>query len=270
MTRRHDSMIDHLLGRPWWVAVIVGALGYVVIALVPQLVLADGFILPVAGAFRGIALAWLGVCLVAGAGSAVRSYFVARHFERLRGLSDIREVSWRQFESLIGEGFRRRGFSVIETTQAGPDGGVDLVLHKDSKKFFVQCKQWKASKVGVKPVRELFGVIAARNAAGGFFVTSGEYTEEARAFARQTSLELLDGKALEQLILDARRPEPFIDPTVGRRHTSVRAMQAAPNCPKCHGAMVRRTAVRGATAGTDFWGCLQYPVCRGTRDDGEH
>ncbi|MBT3290458.1 MAG: four helix bundle protein [Victivallales bacterium] len=37
-------------------------------------------------------------------------------------------------------------------------------------------------------------------------------------------------------------------------------------CPSCGGAMVRRTARKGARAGKQFWGCQAYPDCRGTRD----
>jgi restriction system protein len=33
--------------------------------------------------------------------------------------------------------------------------GVDLALTKGTEKFLVQCKQWKAYKVGVDVVREL-------------------------------------------------------------------------------------------------------------------
>ncbi|MBU3914050.1 restriction endonuclease, partial [bacterium] len=35
----------------------------------------------------------------------------------------------------------------------------------------VQCKQWKTFKVGVKVVREFFGVIVANSTKGGFVVT---------------------------------------------------------------------------------------------------
>jgi hypothetical protein len=40
---------------------------------------------------------------------------------------------------------------------------------------------------------------------------------------------------------------------------------AVPNCPKCDAPMIRRTAQRGASAGNQFWGCSQYPQCRGIR-----
>lgn len=45
---------------------------------------------------------------------------------------------------------------------------LDLVLQKGREKFLVQRKQWKAFKVGVQVVRELYGLIAAAGAAGGF------------------------------------------------------------------------------------------------------
>ena len=43
----------------------------------------------------------------------------------------------------------------------GTDGGVDLVLRRGNDKFLVQCKQWKAFKVPVQPMRELYGVMTA-------------------------------------------------------------------------------------------------------------
>ena len=37
------------------------------------------------------------------------------------------------------------------------------------------------------------------------------------------------------------------------------------HCPVCNAQMVRRTARRGANAGSEFYGCSNYPKCRGTR-----
>jgi len=39
----------------------------------------------------------------------------------------------------------------------------------------------------------------------------------------------------------------------------------SPACPVCRSAMVRRTAKRGANSGNAFWGCSQYPGCKGIR-----
>ncbi len=66
-------------------------------------------------------------------------------------MSDLRSLSWRQFESFIGEYFREQGYFVMETPE-GPDNGVDLVLRKDGEKTYVQCKHWKTNTVGVEKV----------------------------------------------------------------------------------------------------------------------
>lgn len=43
---------------------------------------------------------------------------------------------------------------------------------------------------------------------------------------------------------------------------------AAPSrpCPRCSGALIIRTAKRGARAGGTFWGCTNYPKCHYTED----
>jgi hypothetical protein len=40
----------------------------------------------------------------------------------------------------------------------------------------------------------------------------------------------------------------------------------APKCPVCGSPMRLRTAKSGANAGSRFWGCTQYPACRGVRE----
>src|SRR4051812_3101604 len=42
-----------------------------------------------------------------------------------------------------------------------------------------------------------------------------------------------------------------------------------PPCPTCSGPMELRRAYRGRNAGGLFWGCLDYPDCKGTRDQNE-
>lgn len=37
----------------------------------------------------------------------------------------------------------------------------------------------------------------------------------------------------------------------------------APLCPKCNALMIKRTAVKGNNAGSEFWGCSNFPKCRG-------
>lgn len=134
----------------------------------------------------------------------------------------------------------------------------------------MQCKQWRAFKVGVPVVRELYGVMAAKGAAGGFVVTSGRFTAEAEAFAEGRNVQLLDGPKLERMLKHARgdvgAPRAAAAP-VPQSAGVVRqdARPLSPLCPKCSQQMKRRKATKGAKAGQEFWGCVTYPQCRGTR-----
>jgi len=172
---------------------------------------------------------------------------------------DVQALSWQDFERLVGEGFRHRGFQVTQRGGAGPDGGVDLGLAKGHERFLVQCKQWRAQQVGVSVVRELYGVMAAERVAGGFVVTSGSFTKDARTFAAGRNIELLDGRALGELLREGRSSVPM--PADLTTHTGG-STPAAPSCPQCRTPMVLRTAKQGARKGKSFWGCAQYPKCR--------
>jgi hypothetical protein len=41
--------------------------------------------------------------------------------------------------------------------------------------------------------------------------------------------------------------------------------ETVPHCPVCNALMVKRLARRGVSTGSSFWGCSNYPKCRGTR-----
>jgi restriction system protein len=178
------------------------------------------------------------------------------------------KMTWMQFEHLVGEGFRLQGYTVAETGGGGADGGVDLVLRRGREKFLVQCKQWRAFRVGVDVVRELYGVMAASGAAGGFVVTSGRFTDEAVDFAQGRNVVLVDGPKLLGLIRQAQAATSGAPAQV--EPTSEASALPDPSCPTCSKPMTRRTARRGANAGAAFWGCTGYPACKGTRSIERH
>lgn len=181
---------------------------------------------------------------------------IFREVQRQPGKHAIDGITWREFEMLVGEWFRRNGFSVRET-KAGPDGGVDLVLTRDGETYLVQCKQWKAYKVGVNIVREHLGVMVSQGAAGGYIVTSGVFTEEARRFAASSAIQLIDGERLASIIKSVTANTP---PSLQSKPEATTVA-----CPVCGADMVERKATRGTNAGAPFWGCSRYPKCRGTR-----
>lgn len=269
MARKRESLADMLLALPWWVSASVAMVAYLALTFAAPAYFASNPLTVGVGRTAVQLAPWAGgFFLLLALASLIRAKLISRRFDRTDGIDDIRSMTWRQFESIVGEAFRRRGYFVMENAVDGADGGVDLILRKESQKFLVQCKQWKKHTVGVRPVRELFGLVSAREAEGGFFVTSGNYTQDAIAFAKTSGIELIDGSALLRMVEEARQGEPFLDPTnTHSRATTTFSIGAdTPSCPQCGGLMVARTAKRGANAGSQFWGCSRYPQCRGTRE----
>jgi len=272
---------------PWWAGVALALLSYLLLHSVASQELVDAAAQP--GQMGTMALPDLGKTLASVGqfilpplfliGAAISAW---RRRARQTLVADVAHsktadaldgMSWRQFEMLVGEGFRLQGYQVTETGGGGADGGVDLVLTKAGKnggeKFLVQCKQWRAFKVGVDVVRELYGVMAARGAAGGFVLTSGRFTDEAISFASGRNVSLIDGPKLHGLIRQAKSgvelsPARAATPTTKAAPPSPAPMRES-SCPLCSKPMARRTAKRGANVGGEFWGCTSYPACRGTR-----
>ncbi|MCW5661665.1 MAG: restriction endonuclease [Burkholderiaceae bacterium] len=280
MTRRNASLAGNRFGQlglvPWWLSIALATASYLLLHWVATAELprtkASKAPSPLVAALKGAANAGqfvVPILFVAGAvGSAMRRHRRnALHDVAATGAEAVAGMSWAEFEVLVGEAFRRRGYHVEETGGGGADGGVDLVLRRGGDKVFVQCKQWKAYKVGVTVVRELAGVMAVHGAARGFVVTSGRFTAEAEAFGKQGNVSLIDGVALAELIASTRRQqatppsvaqriEPTLEPVVET---------AAPSCPLCQRQMVRRLARRGSNEGKEFWGCPTFPACKGIR-----
>lgn len=51
----------------------------------------------------------------------------------------------------------------------------------------------------------------------------------------------------------------------GRANPQAPRVRETPACPVCGGRMALRESRRGKTAGEKFWGCGDFPRCRGTR-----
>jgi restriction system protein len=204
-------------------------------------------------------LAWLLGFLVLGytVAGVVRRAIDSRRFD---ATDDPARLTWSQFERLIAEFYRRQGATV--TTRGGPtsDGGVDLsITDRTGDRLIVQCKHWKSRLVGVKPLRELWGVMSDEKADGAIFVTSGTFSADAASFAQGKRLELIDGSKLRAMIAQVKGT--LSTPSAARPDQAL----TVPRCPRCSSPMLLRTAKRGSHSGEQFWGCSTYPKCEGTR-----
>jgi restriction system protein len=204
--------------------------------------------------------------LIVALGSAILSWQKRKLLEKQKDLSTVSNINWKEFEELVGEAYRRQGYFVLENSSDGPDGGVDLRLRKDDELVLVQCKHWKAQKVNVKIIRELYGIMASRKANRGIVVTYGSFTQEAKDFARGKPLELVDGQKLMALIERVQKnnkTDQITKINVQRNHKTEQATSITKTCNLCGSEMVPRKAKTGKYAGQQFWGCKAFPKCRG-------
>ncbi len=213
-------MVEVVAKLPWWVGVLAAVVSYLVFH---QLAKPAGPLQPIPGQMGGqiAKLLWQTlaaaaqylvpfICLVGAVISAIkqrqRRALVSTVGTQSEPLVQINKLDWAEFEILVGELFRQKGYQVVESGGGGADGGVDLRLQKGSEVFLVQCKHWKAFNVGVAVVRELYGVMAAEGATGSWVVTSGKFSEDARAFCNGRNIDLMEGPELAGL-----RGEPALD-----------------------------------------------------------
>lgn len=170
----------------------------------------------------------------------------------------LRRLEWRRFEELCAAYFEALEFRA-RTTRFGADGGIDIKLYSGDSRtpaIIVQCKAWNVYTVGVKPVRELRGVMAAEKVGEGVFITSGAFTKEAKEFASQENIHLIDGNGLVQkiLALPAEKSDALL-------RLATQGDFTTPTCPSCGVKMTRRESRKDGKA---FWGCVNYPRCRQT------
>lgn len=119
----------------------------------------------------------------------------------LRALA--RELKGHPFAAFVAHLLETMGYRT-RLADAGPDGGIDVVAHRDELGFEppiikVQVKASEGS-IGAPVVQALYGNVDVSEF--GLLVTLGTYTAQATTFARgRSNLRLIDGAELVDLVL---------------------------------------------------------------------
>ncbi len=122
------------------------------------------------------------------------------------GDQNLAEMEWEAFEHLVRELFSKM-FSgegaEVKVTQASRDQGVDAVAFDPDPirggKFVIQAKRY-TKVVPVSAVRDLYGTVHNEGASRGIIVTTAHYGRDAREFAKDKPLTLIDGPHLVHLL----------------------------------------------------------------------
>lgn len=162
-------------------------------------------------------------------------------------MREIRAMSWREFEQLVAANYAVAGYDVEHVGRAGPDGGRDLVMHKDGETVLVQCKHYRDSWVHEVPLRQFLGTLRDHHATRGIFVSCGVFDESAEEFARRNpELELVAGEQLQDMIQSA------VTRQLGGQGFK---------CEACGAPMRPKSGRYGR-----FLSCSNYPACKWSQD----
>ena len=119
---------------------------------------------------------------------------------------NLDDLSGEAFEKLIANLLARMGFKTQLTSTTG-DGGIDIIATLDTPifggRYLFQCKRFAQSNlVGAPLVRDFYGAVTADHALKGIFVTTSDFTPQAREFGEKVGLELINLSRLRTLFVE--------------------------------------------------------------------
>jgi restriction system protein len=175
-----NSLFAILARQPWWVSALiaVGIVGATRLFLPIELAL-----------FAALPFAAIAIYALVQQLRRPGAKRVAATLERARGLSG------EGFVSALERGFRREGYAVSRM-----EGGADLVLRREGLVTLVACKRWKAMRAGIEPLREFEAATREQRAVIRLYVAAGEVTDNARAFAAEKNIRLVQEEELARLL----------------------------------------------------------------------
>ena len=175
-----NSLFAMLQRQGWWVS----ALAAVATFLVVQNFIAWGYALFATLPFTVIALmvAW-------------KQVFGPNGARVEKALEKTRSMSWEDFAQALERGYKAEGYTVQRV-----NGAVDFELEKLGYLTLVCARRWKAARTGIEPLRELAALGEKRTARECHYVLAGVLTEQARAFAGQKGVKLVEGAELARLV----------------------------------------------------------------------
>jgi len=179
-----NSLFAILLRSSWWISfAIAGTLTAVAIALLPPAY-------RIFGTVTGLPF------LVIGCIAAWKKFQAPSRARVENTLATVRAMSWGEFSRAIEAAYRREGYGVRAVSGAA----ANFEITKEGRTALVNCKRWKVAQTGVEALYDLHAMKEARNAHECIYMTAGEITDNARAFAIKHAVKLVGGPELAQLL----------------------------------------------------------------------
>lgn len=106
------------------------------------------------------------------------------------------------FEQFVSEVFEDfYGGSAFKTVSSG-DNGVDIEHRRDNELYLGQVKCYK-NDLSYEPIALIHSNIVKRGAVGGFVVTTSGFSKNAKAYAHDLGIELIDGVKFVEMWIES-------------------------------------------------------------------
>lgn len=207
-------------------------------------------------------------------------------------IQDIYSLKPFEFEEFVSGLFTNLGYKVNQTSKTN-DHGRDAIMFKGGKKYLLECKRYDFERSSGRPeIQKFHSAIVHDEAEGGFFVTTGRFTDTAKLFTHDKNIELIDGDEIRILFMNSRKNHYEDDSyqcicrkcgsqtsahlsdenpiTCSNGHTFLPEIRKKDvfvprlanyiikKCPQCGSAMRKVKGPYGY-----FHGCTKYPKCKG-------
>jgi restriction system protein len=179
-----NSLFAILLRSRWWVSFLIAA----ATALVARLVAPEGY--------QALALFPAIPFVVIGLVAAWKQLQRPSPARVQAMLGTVGAMAWPAFAEALEHAFRAEGHEVARL----PGPAADFRLTRAGRVMLVSARRWKAARIGAEPLRALQSAMAGEEAGSGLYVSLGEPSDGANAFAREHGIQILRGEDLALLL----------------------------------------------------------------------
>ena len=141
------------------------------------------------------------------------NYNLIKHALASELLEKILENTWHFFEDLVIDLMVKMGYGstrikIGNSIKRNNDEGIDGIIYQDKlglDLIYLQAKMWKEkASIGRPEIQKFVGALHGQKAKKGVFITTSNYTNEAKDFAKniESKIILIDGNALTNLMIE--------------------------------------------------------------------
>lgn len=179
-----NSVFAILLRSSWWISVVVGAIIVLLcLALLPK----DIRFVGAAGSLP---------FFVIGAMAAKRQWNAPSSAATEALLAQAASLPARDLQAWLTRAWQAEGYTVTTRQQAD----ADIQLARNGQLTLVQTKRSKAGVHGIEPLRALHDAAQKAGASCAYVLLQGDLSENARLFARDQKITVLQNNELAALL----------------------------------------------------------------------